>query len=98
MLVAVVVRETVATLPSNCCWPGVLAVSGVALSASTESTLYCGVCTATRYWTPFCGASRKLGAVCPLDEGETRRARETLRWGSGCGEAKSEAVSTMNGG
>jgi hypothetical protein len=29
--------------------------TGVCRSASIESTLYCGVWTATRYWTPFFG-------------------------------------------
>src|ERR1700729_2541335 len=61
-------RENDARLPSVC---GVVAVEiGVARNASTESTAYCGVCTATRYCTPR-GSIQYDGATWPLDDSDT---------------------------
>ena len=33
--------------------------------------MYCGVWTATRYWTPFFGSSQKLGDTWPLELSDT---------------------------
>src|SRR3569833_905184 len=68
-------RSIFARLSSVCALPGEFEI-GVARNASTESTSYCGVWTATRYCTPRLSI-QKLGDTVPDDDSETSRSLAT---------------------
>src|SRR5262249_22744853 len=53
-----VVRETAATLERSCGVEVGPTESGVVSSGFTDQLAYCGVCTATRYWTLYLVSSQ----------------------------------------
>src|SRR5580692_12286059 len=89
-------RDSCARLPSVCVEPWVVEI-GVARSASTESTSYCGVCTATRYCTPRLSIQYD-GATTPLDDSDTSTSVATLVWFSPACCASARSISTLSCG